>query len=156
MDAVRHGEFTHVIELEALPAAVFAAFAEPERRAGWVVLPGRALAREVDFRAGGGEFLRSVFDVGDERQELENRTRFIEVAEGSRLVFTSESVVDGVVRWVSLVTVTFESLDGGTRVTWVEQYSFLVLTDPSGETDVNHLRVGTRLRLNGLPAAVAD
>lgn len=61
---------------------------------------------------------------------------------------------DDVTRWTSLVTVTLEDADdGGSTLTWTEQVALLA-SSGDGSADLAHLRTGTTLRLNGLPAAL--
>jgi uncharacterized protein YndB with AHSA1/START domain len=82
----------------------------------------------------------------------------LDVVPDRRLVLSYRAVVDDVCRWTSLVTIEvepaeIESPTPATRLTWTEQYTFLVVTD-DGADDVAHLRGGTRLLLNGLAAAL--
>ena len=56
-------------------------------------------------------------------------------------------------RWTSLVTVQLHGRSAKTQLDWTEQAAFLALTGDGG-ADVAHLRGGTRLRLNGLDAAL--
>lgn len=155
-----HGAFTLTRDLSAPPAAVYAAFAEPALRARWFRLPGPSAAQryELDFREGGGEVASNSFPIGDRVEELEYRSRFFDLVPGARIVYGHEAVVDGLRRWVSLTTVELAPTGDGTRLSWTEQYTFLMLTeadddDPGegeGSVDVAHLRGGTGLRINGL------
>jgi uncharacterized protein YndB with AHSA1/START domain len=92
------------------------------------------------------------------RQHVERQTYELDVVPDQRLVFSYRAVLDDLCRWTSLVTIDMEPaeiepLKPGTRLTWTEQYSFLVVTD-DGADDVTRLRGGTRLLLNGLAAAL--
>ena len=64
--------------------------------------------------------------------------------------------MDGRLRWVALATVDLAPAARGTHLDWTEQYSFVRLSTPDGADDVKHLVGGTRLRLNGLVALVAE
>ncbi|HEY4225837.1 MAG TPA: SRPBCC domain-containing protein [Pseudolysinimonas sp.] len=153
------GTFTLPLDLSAPPARVWPLFAELPLRRSWVRMPGPSstATHELDFRPGGRERLTNTFVSGDSREELENRTTFYDIVPEERIVFGYEAIVGGILRWVALVTVELTpSADGaGTRLDWTEQYSFTHLTTPTGADDVKHLIGGTRLRLNGLVAAVA-
>lgn len=118
-------------------------------------MPGTGAAYEHDFRVGGGEDARSTFILpGAPTEALRNRSRYLDIVPDRRIVFVYEAIVEEVTRWVSLVTVTFEDApEGGTALTWTEQATFLVRTG-DGSADLPHLRTGTALRLNGLPAAL--
>ncbi|MEU6072844.1 SRPBCC domain-containing protein [Micromonospora sp. NPDC047074] len=151
---VQHDTFTISRHLDVPPGEVFAAFADTGTRRRWFRLPGSGASYEHDFRVGGGETARSTFtglDTAPER--LEYRSRYIDIADTRRIVFGYEAVVDGELRWTSLVTVRFEGEAGGTRLDWTEQVAFLRYTG-DGSTDLAHLRGGSVLRLNGLDAAL--
>lgn len=137
-------------------AAVFAVFADDRLRRRWVRLPGTGATYEHDFRVGGGEDARSTFVLpGAPDETLRNRSRYLDIVPSHRIVFVYEAIVDDVTRWASLVTVTFtDATGGGTTMTWTEQAAFLVRTG-DGSADLPHLRTGTALRLNGIPAALA-
>ncbi|MFI8520803.1 SRPBCC domain-containing protein [Streptomyces sp. NPDC085481] len=155
---VRHGSFELRVDIPAPPERVFAAFAEPELRTRWFKLPGpsRTAEHELDFRVGGGETARNHFLSGDMDERLEYRSRFVDLEPAERLVYVYEAHVNDVRRWVSLVTIRLAPQDGGTRLEWIEQYTYLVLSSADGEQDFAHLRGGTRLLLNGLSLAVAE
>ena len=66
-----------------------------------------------------------------------------------------ELLLNGVRRWVSLISITFEPAQTGTRVTHTEQYTFLVWAD-DGAHDQAHLRGSTQLSFNALAALVEE
>jgi uncharacterized protein YndB with AHSA1/START domain len=150
------GSFTIPLELSASPEQVWALLSEPDMRATWVRMPGPSstVTREFDFRVGGGERLTSTFISGDIREDLENRSVFYDIVPNERIVSSYEVVVAGIPRWVALVTIEVAPSSLGTHLEWTEQYSFVHLSTPGGADDVKHLIGGTRLRLNGLVAAV--
>ncbi|WP_433318420.1 SRPBCC domain-containing protein [Micromonospora sp. CA-269861] len=149
---VRHDTFTISRHLDVPPGEVFAAFADTAIRRRWFVLPGRGASYEHDFRVGGGETARSTFTGPDTAPELlEYRSRYIDIAGTHRIVYGYEAIVDGELRWTSLVTVRLDAETDGTRLEWTEQATFVRYTG-DGSADLAHLRGGSVLRLNGLDA----
>ncbi|MFB7591416.1 SRPBCC domain-containing protein [Streptomyces sp. NPDC056169] len=151
---VRHDTFTVERHLAAAPGTVFGAFADTPARHRWFALPGRRVSYDHDFTVNGGETASSVFTIaGSEPERLAYASRYLDIVPASRIVYTYTSRVDDIVRWASLVTVELQPVDGGTHLCWTEQAAFLT---PSArpEHDLPHLRGATRLRLNGLPAAL--
>jgi uncharacterized protein YndB with AHSA1/START domain len=150
------GSFTIPLDLAAPPEQVWPLFADLSLRRTWVRMPGPSstASHELDFRIGGRERLTNTFLSGDTREDLESRTMFFDIIPNERIVSSSEALVAGALRWVSLITVDFDSTDAGTHLDWTEQYSFVTLSTPGGVDDVRHLVGGTRLRLNGLVAAL--
>lgn len=147
--------FTVSRHLDAPPEGVFTAFADTTIRRRWLRLPGRQTAYDHEFRIGGGESSRSTFTTMDAAaEELEYRSRYIELTPNRRLVFGYESTVNGVLCWTSLVPVQPRSQGSGTRLEWTEQAAFLTRTG-DGSADLPHLRGTTVLRLNGLDAVLA-
>jgi uncharacterized protein YndB with AHSA1/START domain len=149
----RHGEFRLDRELPAPRAEVFRAFGDPETRRRWFRVPGRSATMEhaLDFRVGGTEAAGNVFVSGTVEERLAYRSRFLDIVPDARIVLAYDIEVDGVRRWISLVTVELADAPAGTRLTWTEQYTWLVPTG-DGSDDVPHLRGGTGLLLNGLSA----
>ncbi|WP_426362450.1 SRPBCC domain-containing protein [Streptomyces sp. E-08] len=151
----RYDTFT-VESLQAVPpGAVFGAFADDTVRRRWFRMPGRHATYRHDFTVGGGEVASSVFPVPDaEPERLAYASTYLDITPDARIVFAYTSRVNDVPRWSSLVTVELHPEGDGTRLRWTEQAAFLT---PSAEPahDLPHLRGATRLRLNGLPAALA-
>ncbi|WP_432154157.1 SRPBCC domain-containing protein [Streptomyces tricolor] len=153
--SVRHGSFSLDLDFTVPRSEVFRGFAEASLRSRWFRLPGgSATARhDLDFRTGGGEKASNVFVSGDTEEHLAYRSRFLDIVPDTRIVYVYEAEVDGRVRWISLVTLEFADDPAGSRLTWTEQYTWLVPTG-DGSQDVAHLRGGTRLLLNGLSTVV--
>ena len=152
------GSFTIPLDLDALPERIWPLFAELPLRKKWVRMPGPSSTstHEFDFRVGGSERLTNTFVSGDVSEQLENRSTFFDIIPNERIVFSYEAIVADLLRWVALVTVDFAPTAAGTHLDWTEQYSFVNLSTPDGVDDVKHLIGGTRLRLNGLVAAIAE
>ena len=152
------GSFTIPLDLVAAPEQLWPLFAELPLRKTWVRMPGPSstATHEFDFRVGGGERMTNTFVSGELSEGLENRSTFYDIVPNERIVFSYEALVGGILRWVALATVELSpNDDGGTRLEWTEQYSFVHLSTADGVNDVKHLIGGTRLRLNGLVAAAA-
>ncbi|GAA3149289.1 SRPBCC family protein [Streptomyces rameus] len=155
VSAARHGSFSVDMDFTVTPAEVFRGFADPSLRSRWFRLPGGSATaeHELDFRVGGGETARNLYVSGDTEQRLAYRSRFLDIVPDTRIVYVYEAEVDGSRRWISLVTVELSGEATGSRLTWTEQYTWLVPTG-DGADDVAHLRGGTRLLLNGLSTVV--
>ncbi|HEY0934494.1 MAG TPA: SRPBCC domain-containing protein [Trebonia sp.] len=158
--AALSGSFSVERDLPASPDRVFAAYAEPRLRRRWLRIPGSADAHyELDFRPGGGEVRRGRFapnGIAGTEELIEYRSVFWDIVPGTRLVFGYELVLDGVRRWVSLVTVELPAWPGGegTRLRHTEQYVLLAYAD-DGAREIAHLQGSTSLQLNGLAAALS-
>lgn len=152
VSSVIHGTFTLPADLNAPPARVFAAYADPGQRPRWFRMPGRT-HYELDFRVGGREISRGEFAPMGEPERLEYHAVFGDIVPDERLVFSYATTVNEVRRWVSLVTIELAAADGGTRLRHTEQYAFVAYSG-DGSGDTAHLRGGTRLQLNALAAAL--
>ncbi|WP_370412869.1 SRPBCC domain-containing protein [Streptomyces fradiae] len=150
----RHDTFTVEAHLAAPPDTVFGAFADTPARRRWFRLPGRQVSYTHDFTVNGGETASSLFTTtGAAPERLAYASRYLDIVPAARVVYTYTSHVDDIPRWASLVTVELHPHPDGTHLRWTEQAAFLT---PSArpEDDLPHLRGATRLRLNGLPAAL--
>jgi uncharacterized protein YndB with AHSA1/START domain len=157
---VLHGTFSLEFDVAADPDQVFAAYADPAVRRRWFRMPAAPGSghHELDFRVGGGEVARGAFapDGSGPLERMEYRSRFLDIADGERIVVGYEFILDDVRRWVSQVTIEFAPAAeaGGTRITHTEQYALLAYTG-DGKNDADHLRGGTRLQFNALAVTVA-
>ncbi|POX44827.1 hypothetical protein C3489_35600 [Streptomyces sp. Ru71] len=155
LDRARHDTFTVSLHLAAPQSAVFEAFSDAPVRRRWFKLPGRPTEYRHDFAVHGGETASSVFPVpGAPPERLGYESRYLAITPCSRIVYAYTARVDDVVRWASLVTVQLDPEAGGTRLEWTEQAAFLAAS-AEPDHDLPHLRGATRLRLNGLVAALA-
>lgn len=151
---VRHDMFTVTLRLSVPPSDVFRAFADSGLRRRWFRLPGSGATHEHDFRVGGGETAHSTFATLDTPpQQLKYWSRYLDITPDVRIVYVYESHVDGVLHWTSLATVELRAEADGTELAWTEQVAFVAPTN-DGSKDLLHVRGGTRLRLNGLKAAL--
>jgi uncharacterized protein YndB with AHSA1/START domain len=153
------GSFTVERELTAPPGRVFAAYADTRLRRRWFRIPGDPpdAHHELDFRPGGHEVSRGRFaptGVAGTEELIEYRSVFWDIVPDERVVFGYELVLDGVRRWVSLVTVELSGQPGGgTRLRYTEQYVLLAYAG-DGSQDASHLKGSIPLQLNGLAAAL--
>jgi uncharacterized protein YndB with AHSA1/START domain len=151
---VRHDTFTVTLRLSVRPSEVFRAFADAGIRRRWFKLPGSGASYEHDFRVGGGETAHSTFAPLDAPPErLKYWSRYLDITPDVRIVYVYEAHVDGVLRWTSLATVELRAEADETELSWTEQVAFVAPTG-DGSDDLRHVRGGTRLRLNGLVAAL--
>jgi uncharacterized protein YndB with AHSA1/START domain len=157
MTAPVHAEIVVELELPALPARVFEAYADPAQRRRWVRMPGRrdSVEQTFDLRVGATEASRSSFDIDGRVEHLDLRTTHLDIVDGERIVSSVVFRLDGVVVWVSLLTVLLVAEGPGTRLVRTEQLTVLRPTD-DGSRDVAHQRGGARLQLNGLLALIRD
>ena len=103
-EQIVHGSVSVDRELTATPGAVLAAFANAAVRATWFRIPGEQ-SRDLDFQVGGGETVTATTDVSGRTEKIEYRSRYIEVVDAERIVFTYLSQVDGLPHAIALVTV---------------------------------------------------
>jgi hypothetical protein len=116
---------------------VWDAYSVEKSRSAWQRIPGPDSALTLDFRVGGWERLTGS-----------------SAANGTAEVIASHALfLDGVRRWVSLISIAFEPIQDATRITHTEQYTFLAWAD-DGTHDQAHLRGSTQLAFNALAALV--
>jgi uncharacterized protein YndB with AHSA1/START domain len=149
---VLHGSFSVARDINAAPARVWDAYANADLRSAWRRLPGPGVL-ELDFRVGGWERLTGSSTATGRVESIASHALFLDIVAGERIVSAHEVLLDGVRRWVSLISITFEPVQDGTRVTHTEQYTFLVWAD-DGAHDQAHLRGSIQLSFNALAALV--
>jgi uncharacterized protein YndB with AHSA1/START domain len=149
---VLHGSFSVARDVNAAPARVWDAYANADLRSVWRRLPGPGVL-ELDFRVGGWERLTGSSTATGRVESIASHALFLDIVAGERIVSAHEVLLDGVRRWVSLISITFEPVQDGTRVTHTEQYTFLVWAD-DGAHDQAHLRGSIQLSFNALAALV--
>jgi uncharacterized protein YndB with AHSA1/START domain len=114
-----HATFTLEREYPVPPAAVFARWAEPAAKARWFA--GGDAEHELDFRVGGVEIAQGARDGA----VLTFESRYHDIVEDSRIVYASTLRTDDTLATVSLTTVEFVPVEGGTRLVLTEQGAFL-------------------------------
>jgi uncharacterized protein YndB with AHSA1/START domain len=118
--SVIHSTFTLERVYPAPTVRVFAAWADPASKARWFAGPtGR---HELDFRVGGQEVNR-VHNQGGQAMAFESR--YHDIVDGRRIVYTSTLSVDDAVVTVSLTTVELAPEGDTTRLTLTEHGAFL-------------------------------
>jgi uncharacterized protein YndB with AHSA1/START domain len=145
--SVTHATFAVERAYDASPARVFAAWAEPERKARWFGNPEDGVAEyELDFRVGGREFNRGKV----EGQEYTFEARYQDIVPGVRIVSAYDMHLDGTRISVSLGTVELEREGDGTRLTYTEQGAYL-----DGLDSPDQRKAGTGGLLDALGAELA-
>jgi uncharacterized protein YndB with AHSA1/START domain len=150
---VLHGSFSVSRDIDAAPARVWDAYANVDLRSRWRRLPGPDGVLELDFRVGGWERLTGTSAATGTVEAIASHALFLDIVARERIVSAHEVLLDGVRRWVSLISIAFEPTDEGTRVTHTEQYTFLAWSE-DGAHDQAHLRGSTQLAFNALAALV--
>jgi uncharacterized protein YndB with AHSA1/START domain len=108
----------------AAPAEVFAAFSNAERKRRWFAEGEGWEVDEfsLDFRVGGSERSRFRFQGGP---EISNDTTYLDIVADQRIVIAYVMALAGIPFSASLATIEFTPEGNGTRLTYVEQDSFL-------------------------------
>jgi uncharacterized protein YndB with AHSA1/START domain len=120
--SVTHSTFVVQRTYDASPARVFAAWAEPERKARWFANPEQGVSEyELDFRVGGREFNRGSV----EGQNYTFEARYQDIVPDERIVYAYDMHTDGQRISVSLGTVELKPDGDGTRLTYTEQGAYL-------------------------------
>jgi uncharacterized protein YndB with AHSA1/START domain len=150
---VLHGSFTVAREINAPVARVWDAYSVEKSRSAWRRIPGPESVLTLDFRVGGWERLTGSSDANGTAEVIASHALFLDIVEHERIVSSHEVLLDGVRRWVSLISIAFEPIQGGTKITHTEQYAFLAWAD-DGAHDQAHLRGSIRLSFNALAVLV--
>ena len=149
-----HGSFTVTREINAPLPRVWDAYSVEKSRASWRQIPGPDSVLTLDFRVGGWERLTGRSDANGAAEVIASHALFLDIVEQERTVAAHEALLNGVRRWVSLISIAFEPIESGaTRITHTEQYTFLAW-DGDGAHDQAHLRGSTQLAFNALAALV--
>ena len=120
--SVTHSTFAVERTYDASPERVFAAWAEPERKARWFGNPETGVAEyELDFRVGGREFNRGTV----EGNEYTFEARYQDIVPDERIVYAYDMHMDGQRISVSLGTVELAMEENGTRLVYTEQGAYL-------------------------------
>jgi uncharacterized protein YndB with AHSA1/START domain len=131
---------------------VFAAFTTREAKDAWgdtgdldPTEPGTDSGdSEFDFRVGGHER----FSVGMQGVSFRYDATYYDIVPQQRIIYSYEMYADGVRSSVSIATIEFVPVDGGTALAWTEQRAYLNGVDGA---EAPHLRRGgTSEMLDGL------
>ncbi|WP_414935714.1 SRPBCC family protein [Amycolatopsis sp. cmx-11-51] len=142
---VKHATFTLERVYSAPPERVFAAWSDPAAKAGWFTVPGGG--HSLDFRVGGREVTTGPPDDG---KRMAFTSHYKDIVENERIVYTSALSANDVLATVSVTTILFEAEAGGTRLTLIEQGTFL-----DGHEEPSWREQGTGDWLDKLGKAVA-
>lgn len=116
--SVKHSTYTLERTYAAPPAAVFAAWSDPATKSTWFAPDDGRYS--LDFRVGGTEAVH-----GGDGVELVPRSAYHDIVTDERIVYTTTLFADEILSTVSLTTVLFTCDGDGTRLTLIEQGTFL-------------------------------
>lgn len=148
MPSLVHDSFTLIRNYKNRPDIVFRAFLDPIQRRRWFA-EGEGFivdSYNLDFRVNGSE--TSAFRVSTpefQSEEISNNTFFLDIVPAERIVSAYSMSNVGVPFSASLQTITFEPVEGGTRLTLVEQVTFF-----EGADGLEMRRQGTEELLESL------
>ena len=119
--SVEHATFAIERKYQVSPERAFAAWADPEAKARWLVDSEAQL--ELDFRVGGREHSSSTAPGG---RAYRYEALFHDIVAAQRIVYTYEMFLERTRISVSLATVEFTPAgDSGTQMVFTEQGAFL-------------------------------
>jgi uncharacterized protein YndB with AHSA1/START domain len=141
MNRVIHDTFTVERMLDAPPARVFAALADPEVKSKWFAGPPgwTQLERSMDFRVGGCERLSGTFESG---MTSTFDARYYDVVPNQRVVYAYEMTVNG--RKISTSLATFEIVPAGRQTTLVLTEQGAFFEDPEMQRYAPHGQAASR------------
>ncbi|HLY30120.1 MAG TPA: SRPBCC domain-containing protein [Ktedonobacterales bacterium] len=127
--SVIHDTFVIERTYPTLVSRVFAAFTTQEAKDAWgdtgdldPTEPGADEGRvEFDFRPGGHER----FSFGYQGVAQRYDATYYDIVPEQRIIYSYEMYADGMRSSVSIVTIEFAPMDGGTALTWTEQGAYL-------------------------------
>jgi uncharacterized protein YndB with AHSA1/START domain len=147
---VIHDTFTLERSYPVPVSRVFGAFTTKEAKGTWgdtgdLAEPGPdAGDTEFDFRAGGHER----FGFGYQGVSYRYDARYHDITPDQRIIYSYEMYADGARISVSVATIEFAAITGGTALRWTEQGAYL---DGFDGGDAPQLRAGgTAEMLDGL------
>jgi uncharacterized protein YndB with AHSA1/START domain len=147
--STRHTTFAIERSYNFSPAKVFAAWSTAEAKARWFVGPHdkwTLIKREMDFRVGGREIVSGSFADGPTSTF---NSYYQDIVPNERIVYSYEMDLSGKKISVSLATVEFAPVKGGTRLKFTEQAVFLDDFDDAGGREI-----GTAALLDQLGASL--
>lgn len=147
--SAQHATFTIEREFTVPPSTVFAAWATVEGKSRWFGAPPgtwKLLEREFEFRVGGRERLKGIWNSGT---VSDFDSRYQDIVPDQRIVYTYDMHLDEKRISVSLSTVEFQASGNGTRMKYTEQAVYL-----DGYDDAGSRERGTRALLEALAASL--
>ena len=131
--SVIHSTFVIERSFPVSPEAVFAAFADPEKKRKWFSPPSHPGTEEhaMEFRNGGHE--RKSFQVqpgpNAPKFKCTNRTYYLDIVPNKRIVFSYSMSNEDVPFSASLATVDLIATKNGTDLIFTEQGAFFANSD---------------------------
>jgi uncharacterized protein YndB with AHSA1/START domain len=145
--SVTHDTFALEREYEASPERTYAAWAEPEAKAGWFpIAASEDSGYEFDFKVGG----REVGSGSVEGSTYTYEAIYQDIVPNERIVYSYDMHMDGTRISVSLATVELKPSGDGTRLVFTEQGAFL-----DGLDTADQRRQGTGSLLDALGEELA-
>ena len=141
-----HSTFVIERDYDAVPARVFAAWADVNAKGQWFG-PGGENEHELDFRVGGREHFQATVDGAVYSYDA----LYEDIVADERIVYTYNMRRDGVRISVSVTTVELIADDTGTHLRYTEQGVFL-----DGEDKPEPREHGTKELLDKLGEALAQ
>jgi uncharacterized protein YndB with AHSA1/START domain len=147
--SVTHATFVIERQYDASPAAVFAAFSDPEAKGRWFVGPDdwESSNHELDFRVDGHERVSGGPPGGP---VISFDAVYRDIVANERIITAYEMHVGDARMSVSLATCEFKPEAAGTLLVYTEQGAFLDQLD-----NVEQREAGTRDLLDALGKALA-
>jgi uncharacterized protein YndB with AHSA1/START domain len=145
---VTHAAFEFERTYPVSPERVFAAFADQQLKERWFATPPDWADTDhtLDFRVGGVETSQGR-PPGGQLHRFE--ARYQDIVDNERIVYAYDLSLDDMRISVSLATIEFISVDGGTRMLFTEHGAFL-----DGIEDPAERENGTKLMLDALGASL--
>lgn len=140
----KHATFTIERVYPATPARVFAAWSSKEAKTAWAYCHAEWPVTEhvFDFRVGGREYI--VTGPAGGTRHIVN-SHYFDIVPDQRIVYAYDMHLDDRHISVSLATIEFFAVAGGTRLVLTEQGAFL-----DGYDDIAGREEGTRIGLGNL------
>jgi len=123
---VLHSTFTLERTYPVPAARVFAAWADPVRKARWFA--GEGTSHELEFRPGGREIVKRDGRAGEPSLRFESV--YHEIAADERIVYTGTMHGDDRLATISLTTVQFTDTEDGCHLVLTEQGTYLDGQEP--------------------------
>lgn len=148
---VHHDTFVLERTYPASPSSVFRALSDPGAKAQWFLPPGDWIASDYHFdcRVGGTEHLES--RPPDQEPHVYDAV-YHDVLADERLVFSYDMRLGQRLMSVSLTSIELQPAEGGTRLTFTEQGTFL----GGDRKDVASRIEGTESLLDNLGKALIE